>query len=321
MSNYVKKHNVWQERLKFTDRNVQIRQPERAAVFVLRAVAVVCILFCHLFEAYGISGSGWLYVGVPVFFALSGFLYGRHTILDWPEWALCRLAKLYVPYVLFVVPALLLFFVFKPDEMSFLTACAYLFNLQGLSGGVMGLNHLWFVTAIMACYILLPCLQCFRTCRNKSLLLSWALLILLFWFFKGRFYWLPLYMIAYFSAQSRLKTSLCVVLAVFCLQMCSPDMGESVRYSLIRTLIGLLIVFSTLLVFPHSINSRLFLFVKWLSGISYPLYLVHNILMVGPFALARLTPYVWLNTLLMLAGSFSLALLLKRAASFVVKRN
>ena len=317
----MKKPNVWPERLKFTDRKIQIRQPERVAVCVLRATAVVCILFCHLFEAYGASGSGLLYVGVPIFFALSGFLYGRHTILNWHRWALRRWVKLYVPYLLFVVPALLLFFVFRPEEMPVLTACSYLFNLQGLSGGVMGLNHLWFVTAIMVCYILLPCLQFFRNRQNLSLLLSWMFFVLLFWFFKGRFYWLPLYMIAYFSAQSRLKASLCIVLVVLCLQMFCSDMDEAVRYSLVRSLVGLLIVFSTLLLFRSSIDGRLFLLVKWLSGISYPLYLVHNILMVGPFALVELTPYVWLNMFLMLAGSFCLALLLERVVLFVVKRN
>lgn len=291
-----------------------MRQPECVAVSVLRAAAVVCILFCHLFEAYGEAGSGLLYVGVPVFFAISGFLYGKRTITNWRQWALRRITKLYFPYLLFIVPALLLYVAFKPDEMPVSTACMYLFNLQGVSGGVAGLNHLWFVTAIMACYVLLPCFQLLRKWGALALLLSWLSFLLLFGFFNGRFYWLPLYAIVYFSAQSHLITSWCAAMAILCLQAFCPGLDEAVRYSLVRSLMGLLMFFSTLILYRKLERSDLFRFINWLSDLSYPLYLVHNLLMVGPFSLSRVTPYCCLNAFLMLAGSFGLALLLKRVA-------
>lgn len=297
-----------------------MRQSESVAVSVLRAAAVVCILFCHLFEAYGKAGSGLLYVGVPVFFAISGFLYGKRTITNWRQLALRRIMKLYLPYLLFIVPALMLYLVFKPDKMPVFTACMYLFNLQGVSGGVAGLNHLWFVTAIMACYLLLPCLQLFRKWRTLSLLLSWLSFLLLFGFFNGRFYWLPLYAIVYFSAQSYLKTSWCAVVAILCLQAFCPGLDEAVRYSLVRSLIGLLIFFSTLILYRKSERSDSSRFIKWLSDLSYPLYLVHNLLMVGPFSLSCVTPYSSLNVFLMLAASFGLALLLKRVAHLAGRR-
>lgn len=297
-----------------------MRQPECVAVSVLRAAAVVCILFCHLFEAYGAAGSGLFYVGVPMFFAISGFLYGKRTITNWRQWVLRRMMKLYLPYLLFIVPVLLLYFVFKPGEMPVSAACMYLFNLQGFSGSVVGLNHLWFVTAIMACYMLLPCLQRLQRQRTLALLLSWLFFLLLYIFFNGRFYWLPLYSIVYFSALSHLKTSWCAAMAVLCLQAFCPGLDEAVRYSLVRNLVGLLIVFSTLILYVKSGKNSLSRSVKWLSDISYPLYLVHNLLMVGPFSLSRATPYTCLNVSLMLACSLGLALLLQRVAYFAGKK-
>lgn len=297
-----------------------MRQPQCVAVSVLRAAAVVCILFCHLFEAFGMAGSGLFYVGVPIFFAISGFLYGKREIHNWQEWALRRTKRLYLPYLMFIAPALLLYMSFVPDKMPVSVACMYLFNLQGVSGGVAGLNHLWFVTAIMVCYMFIPCFQSLRRWRALVLLLSWLFFLLLFGFFKGRFYWFPLYAIAYFSALSYLRTSLCVVLAILCLQMFCPGLDEAVRYSLVRSLMGLLVVFATLILYSNSKNSSLSRCIEWLSGISYPLYLVHNLLMVGPFTLSCVTSCLWLNAFLMLASSFGLALLLKRVAYLVESR-
>ena len=149
---------------------------------------------------------------------------------------------------------------------------------------------------------------------------DFSLTVELYVFFNGRFYWLPLYSIVYFSALSHLKTSWCAAMAVLCLQAFCPGLDEAVRYSLVRNLVGLLIVFSTLILYVKSGKNSLSRSVKWLSDISYPLYLVHNLLMVGPFSLSRATPYTCLNVSLMLACSLGLALLLQRVAYFAGKK-
>ena len=295
-----------------------MQQPECVAIYFLRALAVVCILLCHLFEAYGVSGSGLLYVGVPVFFAISGFLYGRRTISDWRGWGLKRLVKLYIPYLVFIVPALGCFLIFKPESMSVYKALLYLFNLQGFSGGVLGLNHLWFVTAIMVCYVFLPFVQRFKKGTSVALSVSWVVFILDFLFLGGRFHWLPLYLIAYFSAVSNLKASAAVAVAFLCLQMFYPDFDEAVRYSFVRSLSGMLVVFFMIFLFQYCKHCALPPLVKWFSDNSYVLYLVHNVLMVGPFSLNAVTSCLWLNISLMLLGSFGLAVLLEKVCRFVV---
>jgi len=294
-----------------------ITLPEQGAIHFLRAMAIVFILLCHLFEAYDNSWSALFYVGVPVFFIISGFLYGRKNIRSWHSFISRRLLKVYLPYLLFVVPALLLFILFQPKILSPIDSLVYVFNVQGFTGCTLGLNHLWFVTAIAVCYGSLPLLQYGRRCRQPFSLLCWLFFALDFLFFEGRFYWLPLFGISYYSASAdskEIRISLVAVL-ILCLSQVftwnAPHLfNANAQCNLVRSLGAFILVYATILWFSKKHICSIHPITTAISFCSYPLYLVHNVLFVGPFSWSHLTTFIPFNIFLMLFVSvlFSLGL-------------
>lgn len=294
-----------------------ISSTESQAIKFLRALAIVFILLCHLFEAYGSGWSTLFYIGVPIFFILSGWLYGHKKLKYWRSFAFSRFLKIYIPYLTFVLPALGLFLIFHPDKITGLKVLVYVLNLQGFTGCELGLNHLWFVTAIVACYCFLPLLQFFRRYRLGAVILCWTLLVLDFVMFKGRLYWLPLFAISYYLASAgrrEIRISAWAVGIVLLSQLVLWNrpflMGALEQCNLVRSLGALAIVYVTIwrVCKKGGYNSRLLNFITLIvSFFSYGLYLVHNIWCVGPFSLSHLTGFVPFNIFLILVLSFLLS--------------
>lgn len=137
---------------------------ESAAVSYLRAAAFLSIVACHYLQAYHCAAAWVMNIGVQVFLCLSGYLYGHKVVAHPVQWLRRRVRKLYVPYALMVV-ATLAALVLLTDIRPTLTAVVnYTLCLQGLKGGVphSGLEHLWFLTAILLCYLATPFLQWLR---------------------------------------------------------------------------------------------------------------------------------------------------------------
>lgn len=140
---------------------------ESNAATWLRVYSMCSIVVCHIFQAYGIYYCSSVFnVGVQIFFLLSGFLYSNKVITNWSDWWQRRWQKLYIPYLLCLVLSIgyLSFICGRP--CSPIAICAHLLNLQGLrsvlrinSFLIQGLQHFWFMTAIMASYIMLMILQ------------------------------------------------------------------------------------------------------------------------------------------------------------------
>jgi len=187
-----------------------IGQRESNALTFIRVGAMAMIVWCHLFQAYGVYLLSSIFnVGVQVFFIMSGYLYGRKHIENWAEWGKKRMKKLYVPYLVFVGASLMLYCILKPEMLSWFTPWIYLLNLQGLSPiipgiSVSGINHLWFMTAIMVAYFFTPCLQRFQHHPVEGLMISIVLLILAFVLLPMNWVWIVewilLYAIGYYSS-------------------------------------------------------------------------------------------------------------------------
>jgi len=72
---------------------------EAETITVIRAAAMILIVLCHYVSWYpSISFVGQVFnVGVPLFFVISGFLYGGKTIENIPNWYIKQLIKISVP--------------------------------------------------------------------------------------------------------------------------------------------------------------------------------------------------------------------------------
>lgn len=125
---------------------------------------MVCILLCHLFSWIGIAALSQLFnVGVPLFLLISGFLYGGKTV-KLRSFLANRYLRVTLPVGIFILFLSVYLYSFARESASFGTIPLYMLNLQGLSflcGYIPyrelcgGTGHLWFITVLMLCYLLM----------------------------------------------------------------------------------------------------------------------------------------------------------------------
>lgn len=95
-----------------------IGQSESGAISIMRILAMFSIIVCHLLQAYN-NRYCWLFnIGVWVFLAISGYLYGCKVIEDWGHWFKTRFKKLYIPYILFLLACIPFYYIFVPEKIS-----------------------------------------------------------------------------------------------------------------------------------------------------------------------------------------------------------
>ena len=128
-----------------------------------RAIAMLLIIFTHLIrEIPNVSFFAQITnAAIYTFLFLSGWLYGKKIVPDFKRWLFLRMKRLLIPvylWILFIFTFSALFI----GKISLNSILIYVFNLQGILGGKRGIDHLWFVTAIMFCYMLTPVLQKFK---------------------------------------------------------------------------------------------------------------------------------------------------------------
>lgn len=132
---------------------------------LIRLVALILIIFCHIFEKVGANqGKDYLVitgnlfsVGVQVFLILSGYLYGsRKNIFEkigrW-DFIIKNTKKVllnyYIYLILFAIPV---YYVLKPESITGQS----LWKVLTFSGTIKGINHFWYIPYIIACYIFTP---------------------------------------------------------------------------------------------------------------------------------------------------------------------
>ena len=122
------------------------------AISYIRMIAMVMIVACHFCQFYGNELAYWLNVGVQIFFAVSGFLYGAKDIDDPVSFIGKQFKKILVPYFSFLLPVTLLYLVFARESFSVTSFVKAVFCV----GTMEGLGHLWFIGYILFCYLITP---------------------------------------------------------------------------------------------------------------------------------------------------------------------
>ena len=299
----------------------------------LRVSAMGLIVSCHLLQAYDNRWAWVLNVGVQIFLAMSGYLYGHKQILSWPKWFFSRFKKLYVPYFLFLFVALPALAISAPGSVQIKQIAIYILDLQGVLGGVNGLNHLWFMTAIGLCYLITPVLQ---HMRDKHCRLLWLILITAaiveYAFARVHLYyfsWCFLYAFGYGYAVISEKfrriidvTLLLLVAGFILLELRWEVILEygSWQNRFFHDMSGLVLLFGGIRVLQGLKLNRVPSVILRLDQLSYQIYIVHHIFILGPLSLAFLTSYKGLNVIIMLTLSMAAAVLLGKASQIVTKR-
>lgn len=135
---------------------MEIKKKYDYSISFIRVTAMLFIILCHLSSHYGITVTAQFFnVGVPMFFMISGYLYGDKEIGNSVEWLYKRYIRLVVPaFMWLILRSSINCHIPKQQE----TLMIFL-NIHGLDFVFTKINDLspgpWFLTSIMCCYILL----------------------------------------------------------------------------------------------------------------------------------------------------------------------
>lgn len=317
------------------------------AIQITRIVAMISIILCHIIKYYTfIPGSQFLNVvfnvGVQVFLVISGFLYGQKEISGFKLFIVKRIDRIYLPVIIVVIPVLIIYRILRL-EITPVTMCAYLLNLQGLLfidwnffskfiNEIPSLGHLWFTTIIFICYLLIPLLQSIKSKQIKQKRV-FALLVMLFvisYFCSALLgisfeYFLLFavgYFLNYFDSINTLTKAKYFVLSLFMLftqvlRLVFMHFYDGTSWYVSYTgvshsVLGLWIVISIFTlnkyfpkIFDYLSNSKI---INHLDKMSYFIYISHGLFFTGIFNVYECTNSLFLNTILFSIATYFVAI-------------
>lgn len=306
------------------DKKVGITDSESRALSIMRVFAMSLILSCHITQFYGLRIAFLLNVGVQLFFLMSGFLYGK---LDQPESPFVfykkRFFKVYLPYIFWTFIIVVVYSLFSLYHVTVKQIFFYLLALQWFTTPIVGLNHLWFLTVLVICYMVTPWVKRLLTKRSPFLFISFFLVCCAVEFlFVKKFYglcaWISLYVfgLVFGSFYSKKFSNIVLIMSFGVLmvlgirfRMVLLDGVESKEYEVwIKWFLGLFL-FTVLFrcLSKISIPKHKFDLISHLDKYSYDIYLVHHPMILGPLSMMYVTKCSCLNIVAVLVSSYLLS--------------
>lgn len=311
---------------------------ESIAIKYLRAVATIFIVVCHYLQALN---NHWAYVfnvGVQLFFVMSGYLYGFRHVESWDTFFFKRWKKLYIPYIIFIVVIVLALWIFLNEKVQFVEIIKHIYLCHGFIGNAFsGAGHLWFITAIFACYWITPLLQKVISIGGKSssvLLIFFGFLSFLFlststisnpliWWYS----WFFNYTVGYFLSRSTEKVKyiyffISMVFLIFIIFSISwNDLLEwktpiNVAFHACTAHVVFIIFILISRVIPLKKVIQPFCVIE---AYSFYIYLVHYAFTMNPWSVVNLTNSVVLNVFLLGVFIFISTFVLSFLSKYVEK--
>ena len=302
------------------------------AISLIRMISVMMIISCHIFQVLNMQLAQWFNVGVQVFLCISGYLYGQKNTISIPSFYYRRFKKILVPYYLVYIPFGAMLFLFARDSFSPILFLRGLF----LNTTIKGAGHLWFVPTILMCYFITPILEAYRDeyeNSKRSLLYFEAIAIIITSLFFGvfdRFFnpaWICCYIIGYILGINERTNYLGKRFLLYSVGIIAL-LGNSIQIYCSISEITQFRGYSTFANYNH-LALGVFLFIllkKYFDDLeipgtdlilnisdkySYEVYLVHAMIILGPFSLISFTQVLAVNIILILGIVAILAWLLK----------
>lgn len=300
------------------------------AISIIRVMAMILIVSCHITQGYDQQIAFILNVGVQIFFLLSGFLYGKIEITSIASFVKKRFVKVYIPFIVVVLCSVAIYSIFHITDISVKSVLLYLFDIQGFVGGGEGLNHLWFLSVLMICYIITPFVQKILKYNKLWFVVLWVIVCIAEFGFIQKMQsvvaWVMLYLLGILWGKNENKwinTNLLIISTILSVAMLSCFKIEylfdphMVRYSIVLHCILALWIMTVLYCMFSKIEIRIPKWLQCCNDISYEVYLVHHILILGPLSLLFLTPSKTINILLILIITFVLSYALNQLMNLV----
>lgn len=285
---------------------------------------MLLIIACHITQGYSQQIAFILNVGVQLFFLLSGFLYGILEIPSIKDFYKKRLVKVYIPFIIVVLFFSGIYVLFGIEEVKWNQIIPYVFNIQTFANPIEGFNHLWFLSVIMICYVLTPLVKYVLQKHPYVFIALLVLASIVEFIFIQKMYsiaaWIVLYLIGMCIGHLGMKKINTIILTIgsgICLAILMiffklqrlTDPAWS-HYNVWLHCVMALFIFSLLFVIISRCKFNLPKWIKWINNLSYEVYLIHHIFILGPLSLLYITPSKAINILLVLfvTGILSYAL-------------
>lgn len=300
------------------------------AISNIRVMAMILIVSCHITQGYNQQIAFILNVGVQLFFLISGFLYGKVEIPSAMDFYKKRIVKIYIPFIIVVLFFAGIYTFFGIEHVSLGQLIPYAFNLQTFAKPIEGFNHMWFLSVIMICYLITPIAK-FLLKNRPSLFISLLLLTSVVEFvFVQKMYsmaaWIVLYLfgmcIGCFDTKLvNLITTIIsggglAILMVF-FQWSRLTDPIWAHYSVWLHCVLAIFLFAVLYSILAKIDFKFPKCLQFVNNISYEVYLVHHILILGPLSLLFVTSSETINILLILIITFVLSYALNQLMNLI----
>lgn len=299
------------------------------SISLIRLIATLFIITCHIMQYLTIELAWWFNVGVQIFLCMSGFLYGRrYKISDDLTFYKKNIIKIMVDYYVVIIPVILLFMIFIPEQLSIITTIKVLLAYGTLNGG----GHLWYIPYCIFCYLITPFLS--RYFENRKYVIERFVVLSLFtivitetffnyfnsaWifcyilgFFLGKiledertnlFRNISLFVVAVAVLSNSIQIVQDYVLRLELDGIAASLYGRFCNYAHVFLGVALFIVFKYIFfsVLKNGCPSSIKKLCLYSDKYSYDIYLVHQFIILGPFSLMNLTNNIVLNLVLIMA--------------------
>jgi peptidoglycan/LPS O-acetylase OafA/YrhL len=325
-----------------------IKKKKDQSISLIRVLAMFLIILCHIMQEFpSIRAIGTLFgVGVFTFIFISGFLYGKKDVGNTCDWLIKRLKRILVPFYVFMVFLFLIRIIFL-KQIDFNYYLVYILNIQGFAGGVNGAEHLWFLSTIMVCYFITPILNKIKSkviSLTKTKLIIALLALIGVQVFSTYFInktlglylcYFILYIFAYFFSSlwnsSISKKGLALFTLIFILAMILRIVAkivinrtvfyDNVIYLYAQSIFGVWIFIFVGYFKKIASNDIVSKLVSALDKISFEIYIVHYMFIVGPLRVMSLTQYFIINIGLALILSYISSIILNKICCLIYSIN
>lgn len=302
------------------------------SISFIRFIAMLMIVTCHIMQYLNNELAWWFNVGVQIFFIISGFLYGQKEIYNWHDWIKKRFKKILSTYYIYIIIISVVYLIFARELFSIKQTLKNILCVQHFIGGIVGLEHLWFISFIMVCYLITPILQSLyeNILKDKSEIRFWSVFLLI------------IALIQFISIigviNINIPNLLCYIIGYFIsrryFNLNYKDKNDKLKISYITIIFTLLAIVTNAIViyiryikkvegmelgnlfFDYShmlLGVSIFFVIYWIckninlqqskllnfsDKYSFEVYIVHQFYILGRFSMMGLTPILLINILL-----------------------
>ncbi len=337
--------------------NSSISENESKTIACIRVAATIFIVLCHYFQALNCSELGQIFnVGVPIFFMISGYLYGQKPIKEATAvWYKKQFIKIVVPvYMFYLIMGVILCLIGEQGALNVGQLVIHILNLQGLTDVMLGnikSAPLWFITYILICYRLTPVLNklnkklslkkqvfaiitlyaseiiCILNINARGFMAVGFIGVLLYcaMFFVGANWNKRISVRLYISMTIMMIFAIILRLYVKNLADTNNDFFEILYGRIVAAythqVLGVWIFFTVyaLCGFMKKLVDFAFPLIKIIDRYSFSIYIVHSTFLDGVFSVMNLTNNLAINTILFCICTFVSAMLLDKISKRIIK--